>query len=408
MSHSNINPCDINYIPSLDLSSFLAILQSIARFEKARHTALPVPALALDDFATKTWNELEYSEENLNAIVDAYQKMFSIKTQTSLEENFNDFAKAAYNDWLNSEKTVTFFTSGSTGVPKPCTHKEEHLRQELIGIIPHFKNCKRALVTVPLHHLYGFTFAVLLPKALNIPTVFEVPFPQIIINSMQEFDLLVALPLIYDKLAEQDELTSNTNCGKNIYCISGTAPLKENTFSTMLSNGFYFLENFGSSELGVICNRTAPDDYFTLLPQFNYSLETQKLTRTLPDASILDCPLQDNFEWRDERHFRPKGRIDSAVQVGSVNVFPEKIRSIIKTHPFVEECLVRLMRKEEGSRLKSFIILNKENIKAETEIQIRKQLRDFMQKNLTAPEIPASVTFGEELPKNYVGKPTDW
>ncbi len=398
-----MNPTQIDHIKPLDFSSFLAILQSIARFEKAKNTVLPVPYIELDLLATKTWEELNYSEQDCILICEQYAKMFSVGVTPNKNETFGDLAQKTYNTWLAGEQTVTFFTSGSTGTPKPCTHPESHLRQELIGIIPHFTSCKRALVSVPLHHLYGFTFGLLLPKALGIPLVSEVPFPQVIAKKLEKHDLIIAIPLLYDHLCLIDELD-----GKSIHCISGTAPMAEGTFQKMLDKGFFFLENFGSSELGVMCSRKKPDDPFTLLPQFDYSVENNSLTRTLPDNSILECPVQDNIEWLDNRHLRPKGRKDFAVQVGSVNVFPSKVRGILMKHDMVKECLVRLMRKEEGNRLKAFIIPNSYDNGSFDELKIRKSLREYMLKNLTSPEIPSSITFGKELPQNIIGKPTDW
>ncbi len=395
-----MNICDIKHITPLDFSSFLAILQSIARFEKAKNTVLPVPYYELDQLKEKKWADLDYTQEDCENICQSYAKMFSINVIANIEDTFGEVAQKAYNIWEKSEKTVTFFTSGSTGIPKPCTHKESHLRQELIGIIPHFSSCKRALVTVPLHHLYGFTFGLLLPKALNIPLVSEVPFPQVIAKKLKKNDLLIAIPLLYDHLCLTEGLD-----GKSIHCISGTAPLAEKTFQNMLNKGFFFLENFGSSELGVMCSRKNPNDAFTLLPQFNYSFENKELTRTLPDNTLLVCPMQDTLEWLDERHLRPKGRKDYAVQVGSVNVFPTKVRDELLKHPQVKECLVRLMRKEEGNRLKAFIIASEDTF---DELALRKTLREYMLKNLTSPEIPSSITFGKELPKNLIGKPTDW
>ncbi len=401
-----MNPCEIDHIKKLDFYSFLAILQSIARFEKAKNTVLPIPYLDLEDFAKKTWQELDYTEEICKQTCDLFAKMFSVEVVAKLDQHFGEIAQNAYDTWLKGEQTVTFFTSGSTGIPKPCTHKESHLRQELIGILPHFTSCKRALVTVPLHHLYGFSFGLLLPKALGIPLISEVPFPQVIAKKLEKDDFLLAIPLLYDHLSLIEELD-----GKGVYCISGTAPMAEGTYEKMLDKGFFLLENFGSSELGVICSRKSPNDAFTLLPQFNYSMESQKLTRILPDNSLLDCPVQDNMEWLDQRHLRPKGRKDFAVQVGSVNVFPTKVRETLMKHDMVKECLVRLMRKEEGNRLKAFIVpqINENSVLSEAdELSLRKSLREYMLKNLTSPEIPTSITFGKELPQNLIGKPTDW
>ena len=395
-----MNVCDLDTIPPLSVHSFLAILQSITRFEKAKTSPLPISYVGLDDFANKKWQDFDCSKNDLNIIAEYYQKMFSVKLNLpDLQSDCGSFAETCHNMWQKSEKTVTFFTSGSTGIPKPCKHLESHLRQELLGVVPNFPNCKRALVTVPQHHLYGFTFGLLLPQALNIPIHSEVPFPTVVAANLQKNDLIIAIPLLYDHLCDIIELK-----GDSISCVAGTAPLGEGTFDKMLKKGFNFVEFFGASELGVMCFRKKPSDPFTLLPHFAGVKADGRLERMLPDGSLLACPAQDTIEWLDERHLVPKGRKDFAVQIGGVNVFPAHVSKTIETHPLVKNCLVRLMRPEEGNRLKMFIVPSSDM----DEKELRNDIRLFMKTSLSDAERPTHMTIGTELPRNLIGKPTDW
>ncbi len=395
-----MNPLDISSIPPLDTEAFAAIFQSIARFEKAKNTALPLSYLPIEEFLQKTWANYNFTEEEQANALKSFEKMFNVELEKpKASDAFSKIIEEAFVKWQNSEQTVTFFTSGSTGIPKPCVHHESHLRQELIGIVPNYSQTKRAIVSVPLHHLYGFTFGLLLPRALQVPVAYEVPFPASIKKSLQEYDLLVATPLLHDHLSNIEELS-----GENIYCVSGSAALAEGTFLRMIDRGFHFFEHFGSSELGVMCFRDHPDKPFTLLPQFVSKNADGSLIRLLPDNTELLCPVQDTIDWIDERHFRPKGRKDFAVQVGSTNVFPSHVKKILESHPHIAQCLVRLMRPEEGNRLKAFIVPTSDcDIK-----ELKKDLKQFMFEKLSAAERPASLTFGETLPKNLIDKPTDW
>jgi long-chain acyl-CoA synthetase len=200
------------------------------------------------------------------------------------------------------------------------------------------------------------------------------------------------------------ELASRTPC--DAFLLSGTAPLPQAVFTTMLDTGYQMLEFFGSSEMGVMCCRTQPHNAFSLLPQFT-RLTGEKahcIQRTLPDGTTQDFPLQDTIEWLDERHLEPRGRKDYAVQVGGVNVSPAHVIKVLMTHPHIAACAVRLMRPEEGHRLKAFIVPQK-NCDSE---EIRKTLRAFVKQNLTEEEQPARFDFGEVLPLNLMGKSTDW
>lgn len=395
-----MNPCNIETIPELNLSSFLAILQSITRFEKAKNSVLPLPYVNANIFANKQWQDYNCSENDIGIIVEYYQKMFSIKQNIpNAHGSFGTFAEECYHNWKQSAKTVTFFTSGTTGAPKPCTHLESHLRQELLGVIPNVPNCKRALVTVPQHHLYGFTFGLLLPQALNIPVQTEAPFPAVIANILQKNDLLIAIPLLYNHLCDISGLM-----GDEISCISGTAPLAEGTFQKMLQKGFNFIEHFGSSELGVMCYRKKAHDPFTLLSHFIEVKADGSVDRMLPDGTIMHCPIQDNIEWIDERHLVPKGRKDSAVQIGGINVFAAHVSKIMESHPMIKSCLVRLMRPEEGNRLKAFVVPNSYL----DENNLKNEIRSFIKSSLKEAERPAIITLGTKLPRNCIGKLADW
>ena len=68
---------------------------------------------------------------------------------------------------------LTFRTSGSAGTPRRCTHALATLWQEtqvLAGLVP---GRRRILSAVPSHHIYGFLFTALLPRALGIAEVVD-------------------------------------------------------------------------------------------------------------------------------------------------------------------------------------------------------------------------------------------
>jgi long-chain acyl-CoA synthetase len=53
---------------------------------------------------------------------------------------------------------------------------------------------------------------------------------------------------------------------------------------------------------------------------------------------------------------RSAGRAEGAVQVGGVNVFPDVVGRVLTAHSGVAQAAVRLMRPEEGTRLKAFVV----------------------------------------------------
>lgn len=121
-------------------------------------------------------------------------------------------------------------------------------------------------------------------------------------------------------------------------------------------------------------------------------------------ADMPPCDLPDRLEWLDDRHFHLTGRLDNAVQVAGINVFPERVRQCLCEHPAVKQAVVRLMGQNEGSRLKAFIVADDG-----TDLNaLRADLTTWIDSRLTTPERPRALTFGASLPCGSMGKASDW
>jgi len=70
----------------------------------------------------------------------------------------------------------------------------------------------------------------------------------------------------------------------------------------------------------------------------------------------------------------------------------------LREYPGVKACAIRLMRPEEGRRLKAFVVLEAD----------RPAFEAWVAKQFEGPEELASLTYGTELPVNAQGKLSDW
>jgi acyl-coenzyme A synthetase/AMP-(fatty) acid ligase len=114
----------------------------------------------------------------------------------------------------------------------------------------------------------------------------------------------------------------------------------------------------------------------------------------------LKIEMPDIITFESQRVFRVSGRKDKAVQVAGVNVYPSKVKDILKQSGLVKDAEIRL----GGERLKAFIVLT-DGIDAQN---AKKELHKYMETNLTAHEMPKSVAFGDKIPATPFGKKTDW
>ena len=298
---------------------------------------------------------------------------------------------------------LTFRTSGSSGSPKRCTHALALLWQETLELARLLPGRKRILSVVPGHHIYGFLFTVLLPRVLDAEVLdLRTAAPDTLLGAARPGDLIVAHPGWWEQAARL-----GPRFGPDIAGTSSTAPCPDPLALELGEAGLRLLQVLGSSETAGVGWREEAGAPFVLLPYWTRPGVPDELARTLPDGGTARYPLQDRLEWEDARRFRPAGRIDCAVQVGGVNVFPSYVAEVLRMHPRVADAAVRLMRPDEGRRLKAFVVpaasVDEAGLAA-----LRAALLDWCAERLVAPERPAALSFGDRLPRQASGKPADW
>jgi acyl-coenzyme A synthetase/AMP-(fatty) acid ligase len=69
----------------------------------------------------------------------------------------------------------------------------------------------------------------------------------------------------------------------------------------------------------------------------------------------------------------------------------------------VADAAVRLMRPDEGIRLKTFVVP-----RPGAGAGFTQELRAWIDARLAPPERPKAITLGPQLPRGALGKPADW
>ncbi|MBZ2208792.1 AMP-binding protein [Massilia soli] len=298
---------------------------------------------------------------------------------------------------------ITFRTSGSAGQPKPCPHTLASLWAEVGELAALLPGHARILCAVPCHHIYGFLFSILLPRALGLhpDAVRDVraASPGMLAREARAGDLVVAYPDYWRAALAAGPFAPG------VTGVTSTAPCPPGLAQDLEAHGLArLLQVYGSSETGGVGWRDSHAQPFTALPYWR---------RDPDDAAVLlrsgagagSYPLQDVLAWQGERQFLPAGRIDQAVQVGGINVFPERVAQVLRAHPAVAAASVRLMRSDEGSRLKAFVV---PHAGAQSPQLLGAELRQWAAARLSGPELPAAIAIGAELPRSASGKLADW
>jgi 4-coumarate--CoA ligase len=305
---------------------------------------------------------------------------------------------------------MVFRTSGSSGAPKDCPHALAELEREARELARLFPDTRRIVGLVAAHHIYGFLFTVLLPRALGIgPDCVQDlrgASPGAVARQLRPGDLVVGFPDFWRTFAP---VAGSLPAG--VTGVTSSAPCPDEVARAVQAAGMARLvQVYGSSETAGVGWREGPDEPYRLFPYWQRG-ETgptgaSTLLRRLEDGHTQSVALQDRLEWDAHDRFLPAGRIDQAVQVGGINVFPGYVADVLRMHPGVADASVRLMRPDEGRRLKAFVVAR---TGAAPDLDaLRTDLNAWMAERLSAPERPAAYSFGAALPRQASGKLTDW
>jgi len=357
-----------------------------------------------------TKDGFEVDSLELIAMATCVNQMFHLY-ETGIEEHL--LRKSLIGEWveivlksLNQyHERITFKTSGSTGTEKDISHQWDELLQEVRFFSNLFQNTKRIVSFVPCHHIYGFLFTVILPGILNVPVIdYRSQSIGKIVSSLKSDDLLVSIPIQWRYL--NDSVASDFQINvHNVQGLTSTAPCAPELIQSLRKKGIQTItEIFGSSETSGIGYRQSPHAPYRLLPFFNYFNDKDRLEKKLPTGETRIINVVDHFQWVDQRRFKPIKRKDGCVQIAGMNVQPEYVAQKISEHPDIDTCSVRMMRPDEGDRLKVFIVPKDNNVSHDKQNEIIQWIR----KTLASVERPTAFVFGNSLPRNEMGKLKDF
>lgn len=235
---------------------------------------------------------------------------------------------------------------------------------------------RRLISLVAPHGLLGFEVTVLTPNLQYIPVIDARGMaPDTLSGTLRFGDVVVATPTLWRYMMREGVKAPDNAMG----VLFGEAMTPE-LASEMRKAGFGAIrELYGSTETGLIAWRDSPTEPFTLFE--HWRRKDDVLTRTTPSGETRDVVPMDALDWVSDISFRLGPRRDGAIQVGAVNVFPQRIADTIRQHEAVEDCRIRVVRHTGGvNRIVARIILHADSAPTETTARdidawCRKQLR---------------------------------
>ncbi len=289
--------------------------------------------------------------------------------------------------------TWGFHTSGSQGEPRLVRHSWEHLVSEVALIGKHLNNwtIERVIGLVPSHHIYGFLWSILFPQMFGLPVITPGP----VFTAFQDRDLVIATPFLVEQWRVREILPP-----PSALILVSTAPFEPKTAGWLDANSRPWVEIYGSTETGGIGFRSSTDRGFTLLDHWEWIEESGNLVLQ-KDGRTYAFPDHVRLEGRT---VVPMGRKDGAVQVGGVNVYPQKVQAFLSNLPGVQRVWVRPHTENGSVRLKAWVIPDGSLEPKQLEISLRERCAQ----GLTSAERPVHFTIDENPPLSPFGKLLDW
>ncbi|WP_264051550.1 AMP-binding protein [Methylobacterium flocculans] len=339
-------------------------------------------------------------------LASAVNEMFHLHEANGEEKLLSD---ATFGDWIDRIEAawrsgvarVTFTTSGTTGQPKRCPHTAEALHVEASFLADLFRDRRRIVSLVPSHHAYGFLFTALLPDVLRVPHLDAVRLDAAELSRrLEPGDLLVTFPDRWRWLER-----SLRAWPPGVEGVVSTAPCPPDLIESLCQSGLAAMtEVYGSSETAGVAVRRWPTATYQLMPHWRFIEPVHEDLPEIIHQSGPRFPLPDRISHQGRDHFHLAGRLDGAVQVGGINVFPARIAARLSGQPGVHEAAVRLMRSDEGARLKAFIVPEPDaDLTA-----LRSDLEIWIGATLPVAERPMMISFGPRLPIGMMSKAADW
>jgi long-chain acyl-CoA synthetase len=264
-----------------------------------------------------------------------------------------------------------------------------------------FMGRRRIVALAPPHHIYGFIFTAMLSDRLGLEVASSKRTA--LRGKQQELrsgDLIVAIP-------EQWQFLNRTvqEWPKHVHGVVSTAACPRELTESLMERGLEGMtEIYGSTETSGIGTRTWPGDKYRLMPQWRLATASDLQECGLIHDSGMNVKVMDRVNFSEDGCFLLAGRLDGSVQVGGTNVYPARIATLLASVSGVADAAVRLMRPEEGGRLKAFVVPDSEF----PQDILRKELEVWIETHLSTMERPKAITFGPDMPAALPGFGVDW
>lgn len=310
---------------------------------------------------------------------------------------------------LAGDLSLTFFTSGSTGAPKPVDKRLSLLEVEadvLDGLWGGGEGRVRA--TVSHQHIYGLIYRVVWPLTTGRVSADEaVEWWEELVDRMDGADTLIASPAHLTRLPHNMDFRRIAPA--RIFS-SGQLLTEPAAAACREAFGQAVIEVLGSTETGGVAWRqqTGPDTPWTPFPvvRIDWGDEEALLVSSPYISEPQPYALGDRGEALAGGLFRLKGRADRVEKVDGRRISLTRIEETLRALPLIDD-LVALTLPERHGSLAAVAVLSAEGQALLAELgafRLTRRLRNAVADTLEPIERPKHWRFETAIPVDTQGK----
>lgn len=301
-----------------------------------------------------------------------------------------DWAQAIEKAIRRSLTAFTFAAAGRDSETEATTHPADEIFNDAAAAANLLYGRRRLISLIAPHGLLSFAVTVLTPNLQHIPSIDARGMtPDALAGALAFGDVVVATPSLWRYM-----ISEGVSAPDNAMGVCFGEAMTPELAADLRKAGFGALrELYGSTESGLIAWRDSPSEPFVLFD--HWRRKDAGLVRISPSGAARDIAPMDALDWVSDFSFRLGARRDGAVQIGAVNVFPDRIAEIICAHPAVGACKVRVARHAGGViRLIAHIELKQGNAPTE---QTARGIDAWCRSELRPQERPRIYNFEASL-----------
>jgi 4-coumarate--CoA ligase (photoactive yellow protein activation family) len=285
--------------------------------------------------------------------------MLSGNTESYLLQykNAEDWFEQIYLAANDPKKRFGFFTSGTTGEPRQIYHQKSKLIEERDFWLD-FTKAKGLICLVPVRHIYGFIWGLLLGSQLKKTTYLNTADWHKVLSYATNTDLIIGHPTAWQQIPPPFP---------HKFAISSTAAMPQALQKRLSGQGIKGFNVYGSTETAAIGWQNWETDYFELLPYWQ-----PKEALLWREEEVYEIP--DHVIWKQDRQFEIRGRKDALIEIAGENVSLNYVRTRLKLIPGVADVWVKPYKGPWGIRLYSYFQLRPE----QSLEQFEKELPDVL------------------------------